>query len=173
MNNNTNGIKIQMGSWITIGNPSIAEIMADAGFDWLCIDLEHSVIDYYEAQQLIMAIQSKGIKAYVRVGENNNRIIKRILDAGADGIIVPSVNSAEEATKAVKAVKYPPFGNRGVGLARAQSYGFGFDSYLNKISKDIKLIVQIEHINAINELDAIIQTDGVDGTFIGPYDLSG
>jgi len=173
MNNNRNNFKIQLGSWITIGNTSIAEIMADSGFDWLCIDLEHSVIDYFEAQQLIIAIQSKGIKAFVRVGENNNRIIKRVLDAGADGIIVPSVNSADEAIKAVKAVKYPPFGNRGVGLARAQSYGFGFDSYLNKTSKDIKLIVQIEHINAINELDAIIQTDGVDGTFIGPYDLSG
>jgi len=173
MNNNKYNSEIQLGSWITIGNPSIAEVMADAGFDWLCIDMEHSVIDYFEAQQLIMTIQSKGIKAFVRVGENNSRIIKRILDAGADGIIIPSVSSAEEAIKAVKSVKYPPFGNRGVGLARAQSYGFGFDNYLNNTSKDIKLIVQIEHINAIRELDAIIQTDGVDGTFIGPYDLSG
>ena len=173
MNNISKVSKFQLGSWISIGHPIIAEVMSDAGFDWLCIDMEHSVIDYFEAQQLIMAIQSKGIKAFVRVGENNSRIIKRILDAGADGIIIPSVNSAEDAIKAVKSVKYPPYGNRGVGLARAQSYGFGFDSYLNKTSKDIKLIVQIEHINAINELDAIIQTDGIDGTFIGPYDLSG
>jgi len=161
------------GSWITLNNPSIAEIMADAGFDWLCVDMEHSVTDYAEAQQLIMAIQSKGIKAFVRVGENNTRIIKRVLDAGADGIIVPSVNSAAEALKAVEAVKYPPEGKRGVGLARAQSYGFGFDQYRDMTSKEIKLIVQIEHINAIKELDAILQTDGVDGTFIGPYDLSG
>jgi 2-dehydro-3-deoxyglucarate aldolase len=95
------------------------------------------------------------------------------LDAGADGIIVPSVNSADEAQKAVDSVKYPPFGKRGVGLARAQSYGFGFESYRDNASKEIKLIVQIEHINAINELDAILQTNGVDGTFIGPYDLSG
>jgi len=135
--------------------------------------MEHSVTDYAEAQQLIMAIQSKGIKAFVRVGENNTRIIKRVLDAGADGIIVPSVNSAAEAQKAVEAVKYPPEGKRGVGLARAQSYGFGFDQYRDASSKEIKLIVQIEHINAIKELDAILQTDGVDGTFIGPYDLSG
>jgi 2-dehydro-3-deoxyglucarate aldolase len=165
--------KLLFGSWITLNNPSIAEIMADAGFDWLCVDMEHSVIDYAEAQQLIMAIQSKGIKAFVRVGENNTRIIKRVLDAGADGIIVPSVNSAAEAQKAVEAVKYPPEGKRGVGLARAQSYGFGFDQYRDASSKEIKLIVQIEHINAIKELDAILQTDGVDGTFIGPYDLSG
>jgi 2-keto-3-deoxy-L-rhamnonate aldolase RhmA len=166
-------MKALIGSWITLNHPSIAEIMADAGFDWLCIDMEHSVTDYFEAQQLIIAIQSKGLQAYVRVGENNPRIIKRILDAGADGIIVPSVNSAAEAKKAVNAVKYPPFGNRGVGLARAQDYGFGFEKYKEEKAKNIKLIVQIEHINAIKELDTIIQTEGVDGTFIGPYDLSG
>lgn len=165
--------KTRLGSWITLNNPSIAEIMADAGFDWLCIDLEHSVTDYYEAQQLIVAIQSKGIKAFVRVGENNVRIIKRVLDAGADGIIVPSVNSKADAVKAVNAVKYPPHGTRGVGLARAQKYGFGFDEYRDNISKKIELIAQIEHINAIEELDEILGTDGIDGTFIGPYDLSG
>lgn len=165
--------KIKIGSWITINNYSIAEIMADAGFDWLCIDLEHSTIDYAETQQIIVAIQSRGIQAFVRVGENNTRIIKRVLDAGADGIIVPSVNSATEAKKAVDAVRYPPLGKRGVGLARAQNYGFGFEQYRDQKIKNIKLIAQIEHINAIKDLDAIIQTEGIDGTFIGPYDLSG
>ncbi len=162
-----------LGSWITLNHPSIAEIMSDAGFDWLCIDMEHSVTDYFEAQQLIMAIQSKGLKAFVRVGENNSRIIKRILDAGADGIIVPSVSSREEAIKAVQSVKYPPFGKRGVGLSRAQSYGFGFEFYKDEKAKKIKLIVQIEHIDAVRNLESIIEVDGVDGTFIGPYDLSG
>ena len=80
-------IKVSIGSWITLNHFSIAEIMADAGFDWLCVDMEHSVTDYFEAQQLIATIQAKGIKAYVRVGKNNTRIIKRVLDAGADGII--------------------------------------------------------------------------------------
>lgn len=164
---------IEIGSWITLNHTSIAEIMADAGFDWLCVDLEHSVIDYFEAQQLITVIQSKGLKAYVRVGENNARIIKRVLDAGADGIIVPSVNSRQDAIKAVESVKYPPDGKRGVGLARAQNYGFGFEEYRDKKAQEIKLIVQIEHIQAINELEEIIKTDGIDGTFIGPYDLSG
>lgn len=166
-------LKTYLGSWITLNNPSIAEVMADAGFDWLCIDLEHSVIDYSEAQALIMAIQSKGIKAFVRVGENNHRIIKRVLDAGADGIIVPSVNSEADARKAVQGVKYPPMGTRGVGLARAQGYGFNFEEYRDVKAKEITLIVQIEHINAIKELDAILQVEGVDGSFIGPYDLSG
>ena len=109
-----------IGSWITLGHISIVEIMADAGFDWLCIDIEHSVIDFYEVQLLILAIQSKNIKAYVRVGENNKGIIKRVLDAGADGIIVPMINSKADAIKAIEAVKYPPLGKRGVGLARAQ-----------------------------------------------------
>ena len=162
-----------IGSWITLNHISIVEIMADAGFDWLCIDLEHTVIDYSDVQQLIMAIQSKGLKAFVRVGENNSLIIKRVLDAGADGIIVPSVNSEEEARKAVSAIKYPPDGTRGVGLARAQNYGFNFENYRDGKAKHITLIVQIEHFNAIKELDAILQVEGVNGTFIGPYDLSG
>ena len=162
-----------IGSWITIGHPSIAEIMADAGFDWLCIDLEHTVTDYFEAQQLIMAIQGKGLKAFVRVGENNSRIIKRVLDAGADGIIVPFVNTANDAISAVNSIKYPPLGKRGVGLSRAQGYGFDFENYRDNKVRNIKLIVQIEHIDGILNLDSILQIEGVDGTFIGPYDLSG
>jgi 2-dehydro-3-deoxyglucarate aldolase len=165
--------KASIGSWISLNHPSVAEIMADAGFDWLCIDMEHSVTDYFEMQQLLMAIQGKGIKAFVRVGENNTRIIKRALDAGADGIIVPSVSSIEDARKAVNAVYYPPTGKRGVGLARAQGYGFDFESYRDNKAKNITLIAQIEHIDAIHNLDAIIQTEGIHGTFIGPYDLSG
>lgn len=162
-----------IGSWVTLNHVSIAEIMADVGFDWLCVDMEHSVIDYFEAQQLIAIIQSKGLKAFVRVGENNTRIIKRVLDAGADGIIVPMVNTVEEANKAVEAVKYPPKGKRGVGLARAQKYGFGFEDYKKGKANEIILIAQIEHIDAVNNLENILEIEGIDGTFIGPYDLSG
>ena len=164
---------ISLGSWITLNHFSIVEIMADAGFDWLCIDLEHSVIDYFEAEQLIATMEAKGCIPYVRVGENNPLIIKRMLDAGAVGIIVPAVNSKEDAIRAVKSVKYPPLGNRGVGLARAQNYGFGFDEYVEKINSRTIVIVQIEHIDAINNLEEILSTKGVDGSIIGPYDLSG
>lgn len=164
---------ISLGSWITLGHPSIVEIMAGAGFDWLCIDMEHSVIDYTTAQQLITAIQSKGLFSYVRVGENNARIVKRVLDAGADGIIVPMVCSKADAVKAVGAVKYPPVGRRGVGLARAQQYGFGFEEYASRVNTETKIIAQIEHIDAIKNLDEILSVDGIDGTIIGPYDLSG
>jgi len=162
-----------IGSWITLNHPSIAEILADAGFDWLCIDMEHSVTDYFEAQQLIATIQAKGLKAYVRVGQNNARIIKRVLDAGADGIIVPMVNTKNEAQQAIDAIKYPPKGKRGVGLARAQKYGFGFEDYKDNDADEIQLIVQIEHVDAVNNLEEILSLEEIDGTFIGPYDLSG
>ena len=163
---------ITIGSWITLNHPSVCEILADSGFDWLCIDLEHSAIDFFETQNLISIIQLKGLKAYVRVGENNNLIIKRVLDAGADGIIVPMVNNTDDVKKAVDSLKYPPLGKRGVGLSRAQNYGFGFENYKNNVSDKIKLIVQIEHIDAINNLDAILSNKFVDGSIIGPYDLS-
>ena len=164
---------ITIGSWITLNHFSIVEIMADAGFDWLCVDLEHSVIDYYEAEQMIATIQSKGITPYVRVGENNPRIIKRVLDAGAVGVIVPMIKSKEDAIRAVNTVKYPPMGKRGVGLARAQNYGFGFEEYAKDINQTTKVIAQIEHIDAINNLEDILHVDEIDGTIIGPYDLSG
>jgi 2-dehydro-3-deoxyglucarate aldolase len=164
--------KNTIGSWITLGHPSIAEIMGNFKFDWLCVDMEHSAIDFFEAQQLISTIQSKGVLAFVRVGENNSRIIKRVLDSGADGIIVPMVKNKDEALSAISSVNYPPIGTRGVGLSRAQDYGLGFEKYKNNKAKNIKLIIQIEHIDAINNLKEIISLDGIDGTFIGPYDLS-
>ena len=167
------GSKISIGSWITLSHFSIVEIMADAGFDWLCIDLEHSVIDYYEAEILIATIQSKGIKPYVRIGKNDALIIKRVLDAGAEGIIIPMINSKADAIKAIESVKYPPKGSRGVGLARAQNYGFSFNEYYDRINEDIRIIVQIEHIDAIRNLKDILSLDEIHGSIIGPYDLSG
>ncbi len=172
-NDNKIDQKISIGSWITIGHFSIIEIMANAGFDWLCIDLEHSVIDYYETEQLIATIQSKGLIPFVRVGENSTRIINRVLDAGAEGIIVPQVNTKQDAIRAVQAAKYSPIGTRGVGLARAQEYGFGFEEYAKQSNDKIKVIAQIEHIDAIDNLEEILNVDGIDGTIIGPYDLSG
>ena len=162
-----------IGSWITLNHFSIGEIMADAGFDWLCIDMEHSVIDYYEAEQLIATIEAKGCTPYVRVGANDPLLIKRVLDAGAKGVIVPMINSKDDAMKAVNAVKYPPFGSRGVGLARAQGYGFNFKEYAESVNDETTVIAQIEHVDAINNLEEILLVDGIDATIIGPYDLSG
>lgn len=167
------GYSLTIGSWITLGHPAVAEIMAKAGFDWLTIDLEHSAISLDQAQQLIQVIELCGVTPLVRVGENSPYLIKRVMDAGAHGVIVPMVNTAREAKMAVDAVKYPPEGRRGVGLGRAQGYGFGFEKYRDWSKEMSLVIVQIEHIDAIHNLSDILAVDGVDGSIVGPYDLSG
>jgi len=161
-----------IGSWITLAHPAIAEIMAKAGFDWLVVDLEHSVITIREAEELIRVIDLCNVVPLVRVSSNDPIQIKRVMDAGAHGVVIPMINSPEEAEKAVAAVRYPPRGIRGVGLARAQGYGINFNDYTEWVNKESVVIVQIEHIDAINNLGKILSTDGVDGFIVGPYDLS-
>lgn len=163
---------VSIGSWITIGDSSVVEIMARKGFDWLTIDMEHSAITIDIAQRLIRIIDLCGVVPLVRVCENDATVIKCVMDAGARGVIVPMVNSKEDAFKAVNAVKYPPQGTRGVGLARAQDYGLGFQEYKQWVEKDSVVIVQIEHIDAVTNLAEILQVPDVDGFIVGPYDLS-
>jgi 2-dehydro-3-deoxyglucarate aldolase len=165
--------QVAIGSWITLAHPAIAEIMAKAGFDWLAIDMEHSVITIREAEELIRVIDLCGVVPLVRLSANDPVQIKRVMDAGANGVIVPMVNSEAEAEQAVSAVRYPPQGTRGVGLARAQGYGSSFDNYLNWVNKESVVIVQVEHIDAVNNLERILSVDGVNGFIVGPYDLSG
>jgi 2-keto-3-deoxy-L-rhamnonate aldolase RhmA len=166
---------ITIGSWITIGNNAIAEILANVGFDWLVVDLEHTTISLEQAGELIRTIELSGVTSLVRLTSNDENQIKRVMDAGAQGIIVPMVKNAKDATSAVAATRYPPQGNRGVGLARAQKYGASFKEYLGWLS-DINsgpiVVVQIEHIDAVNNLKEILNVDGVDAFIIGPYDLS-
>ena len=161
-----------VGSWITLGHSSVAEIMTHAGFDFLVVDMEHSVIELSEAQDLIRAVSAGGVVPLVRVGENNANLIKRVMDAGAQGVIVPLVNTPEDARAAVFAAKYPPFGRRGVGLARAQGYGFSFERYMKKEDPQTVVLALIEHREAIENLEEILSVQGLDGTLIGPYDLS-
>lgn len=162
-----------VGSWITIGNEIIAEIMAKAGFDWLVIDMEHSAITLPQAQNMVRIIDLCGGAPLIRVSENNANEIKRAMDTGAHGVIVPMVNTAEEARRAVAAVRYPPKGKRGVGLARAQRHGLDFSGYQKWVASESVVIVQIEHKDAIPNLDQILNVEGVDGFLIGPYDISG
>ena len=162
-----------LGSWVTLGHPAIAEVMADAGFDWLAIDLEHSAITLRETEDLIRAIEGSGCIPLVRLSSNNPVQIKRVMDSGAHGVIVPMVNSEEEARAAVAAVKYPPIGKRSFGLARAQRYGNRFSEYIDWAAENTIVIVQIEHIEAVRSIDQILAVSGVDGYFVGPYDLSG
>jgi len=165
--------ELTLGSWIMIGNPMSIEVMALAGFDWLVIDIEHTSIDLETTQVLITTIQANDMKALVRVSKNEEVVIKKVLDMGADGIIVPMVSSKEDAHRAVDYAKYPPMGKRGVGLYRAQKYGQGFEAYKKWVDEELVIIAQIEHIDAVKNIDDILQVEGIDGTIIGPYDLSG
>jgi 2-dehydro-3-deoxyglucarate aldolase len=164
--------KLTIGSWITIGHHSVIEIMASAGFEWLTIDMEHSPISFETAQTLIATTKACGLSSLVRVGKNDELIIKRVMDSGADGVIVPMVNTKEEACNAVSYVKYPPKGRRGVGLARAQEYGIGFEKYKNWLEESSVVIAQVEHIDSVKNIEEIISVPGIDGIIIGPYDLS-
>ncbi len=167
--------ELTLGSWITLGNTSVAEILANAGYDWLVVDLEHTTISIEQAGELIRIIDLAGVTPLVRLTSNDENQIKRVMDAGAHGIIVPMVNNAEDAINAVAATRYPPAGNRGVGLARAQGYGVSFQNYLSwqsDMDSGPVVVVQIEHINAVAHLKEILNVPGVDAFIIGPYDLS-
>lgn len=161
-----------IGSWITLGHVGIAEIMASAGFDWLVVDLEHSVIAIDTAGDLIRVIDLCGVAPLVRLTSNHPDQIKRIMDAGAHGVVVPMVTCAGDAARAIAAVHYAPEGARGVGLARAQGYGVRFKEYFAWQKENAVVIVQIEHKSALDHLDEILTVPGVDGFIIGPYDLS-
>ncbi|MGD8777296.1 MAG: aldolase/citrate lyase family protein [Syntrophobacterales bacterium] len=165
--------QVTLGSWITLAHPAIAEIMSGSGFDWLAVDLEHSVITIREAEELIRVIALSGVWPLVRLSANDPVQIKRVMDAGAHGVIVPMVNSTSDAKQAVEAVRYPPEGKRGVGLARAQGYGSTFESYRKWLNQESVVVAQVEHIEAVHNLEAILSVDGIDGFIVGPYDLSG
>ncbi|WP_051693911.1 HpcH/HpaI aldolase family protein [Desulfohalovibrio reitneri] len=161
-----------LGSWITLAHPAVAEIMARSGFSWLAVDLEHSSITLGEAERLIRTIDLCGASPMVRLSSNDPVQIKRVMDAGAHGLIVPMVNTPDEARAAASAMHYPPRGTRGVGLYRAQAYGVSFPEYKQALAERGVLIVQVEHIEAVRNLEAILAVDDVDGFIVGPYDLS-
>lgn len=163
---------LTLGTWITIPHQAVVEILSSAGFEWMVLDLEHAAIDYQAMMNLIGHIQGNGMEALVRVSKNEEVVIKKAMDAGANGVIVPMVKNAAEAKEAVGYVKYPPHGKRGVGLSRAQQYGVGFESYKKWLQESSVVIVQVEHIESVNNLEAILQVEGVDGIIVGPYDLS-
>ncbi len=156
-----------------MSDPIVVEIMTKAGFDWLAVDMEHSALTLEQVQNHVRTIESAGLPALVRVGENDGNLIKRVMDTGASGVIVPMVNTKQEAQKAVQSVRYPLKGTRGVGLGRATDYGFNFPAYKDWANQKSVVIVQIEHIDGVNHIDEILQVEGIDAFMVGPYDLSG
>lgn len=172
LKNKLNNQELTIGSWLTIPHQSVIEILGTAGFEWLTIDIEHAAISIETVMNLIGHIQGNGMQALVRVSKNEEVVIKRVLDAGADGVIIPMIKNKEEAIEAVNYVKYPPLGKRGVGLNRAQKYGTAFKTYQEWVKNEVVIIAQIEHIEAVNNLEEILSTEGIDGIIVGPYDLS-
>ncbi len=163
-----------IGSWLNSGSPIVAELMAACGFDFLCVDVEHSAVDLPQTQQLFQAIRSGHPKcaALVRMHGVDYAFVKRYLDAGAHGVVAPLVRTREEAELLVQAAKYPPQGLRGVGFCRANDYGLRVADEFARANDEILVAVQIEHIEAVRNIEAILSVPGIDAAFIGPYDLT-
>ena len=164
--------RILIGTIVTQPNPTIAEILAEVGFDWLWIDAEHSPMGMGGVQGILQAVEDR-CACVVRVPTSNEVYIKKALDIGAPAIIAPHVDSVEIAEQVVKWVKYPPIGERSIGVARAHAYGMNVASYMDNANDQIAVIVQIEHVKGAQDIERILEVDGVDAVLIGPYDLSG
>lgn len=159
-----------LGSIIALPCAEVAEMFSRAGFDWLFVDTEHAPLDPLAAQGLLQAARCPCL---VRVPAGEEAAIKKALDIGAAGVVVPQVNSAEDAERIVRYCRYPPRGSRGVGIVRAQGYGLDFKEYVEGANDSVIVMLQIEHIDAVNNIDSIVRVPGVDALMIGPYDLSG
>jgi len=164
--------KPAIGGWMTLASSLASELLAHAGFDFLVVDTEHSPTDTETVVQMLQAMKGQPVSPMVRVVWNDIGLIKRALDSGAHGVVVPMVNTVAEARQAVAACRYPPQGVRSVGGARPPlSFGVSRAEYLAEANREIMLAVQIEHVDAVARADDIAAVDGVDSLFIGPNDL--
>jgi 4-hydroxy-2-oxoheptanedioate aldolase len=159
-----------IGGWLSIDSAYTAEVMANCGFDWLCLDMQHGMLDYNDLKNMLPAISTTNTIPLVRVPWNEPYQIMKALDAGAYGVIVPLVNNRAEAEKAVSACKYPPLGIRSYGPIRGAIYGGA--GYAKEANDEIACVVMIETAEALINLDDILSTPGVDAAYIGPADLA-
>lgn len=160
-----------IGAMLTLPTVATAEILADVGFDWFFVDGEHGPLDSAEILGILQAVGDR-VPCVVRVPAADEAWIKRVLDMGADGIIVPQVNTAQQAADVVRFSRYAPAGSRGVGLGRAQGYGMRFAEYVESANERVAVIVQAEHADAVENIEQIVQVLGIDAIQLGPYDLS-
>ena len=159
--------------WISYAHPSITETFARAAFDFLAIDMEHSTISLEQAQRIIAASQSYGVPCLPRPVSHSNDYFKPLLDSGADGFLVQMVNTPEEIKAMINLLKYPPVGCRTYGVNRAQSYGFDFDAYIQSWNETSVFMIQVESIQAVENIEKLLAFDEIDGVMVGPYDISG
>ncbi len=165
------GGKPTIGSWMQLPNASVAEIMGDAGYDWVAIDLEHGAFSLHQLPDMFRALELGGTLPLVRLAQGHIKDCKQALDAGAGGVIVPMVESAEELQMVKDACCWPPAGTRGVGFSRANLFGKYFQAYQEEAQAPL-LVAMIENIKAVDQLDKILQVEGLDAILVGPYDLS-
>jgi 4-hydroxy-2-oxoheptanedioate aldolase len=162
-----------VGTWLSLGSITAARFLARAGFAWLTVDIEHSLVDWETATHMFASIADAGCTALARVPANRHDHIKRVLDNGAHGIVVPMVNSREEAQAAVAAALYPPVGNRSVGgSVHALNYHTSANDYYANVNQEVVIVLQCEHIKAVEDADAIFSVPGIDAIFVGPNDLA-
>jgi len=161
------------GGWISYREPAIAETFAKAGFDFIAIDMEHTTISIDDANRIITSAQSEGGICIPRQVSHNNDYMKPMLEAGADGIMIPMVNTVDEANIIVNNFKFPPVGRRSFGVNRAHGYGFDFEKYISTWNDSGLFVIQIESITAVENIDVLLTIDGLDAVMIGPYDISG
>ena len=159
-----------LGAWLMIPSAFSAEIVAHTKFDWICVDMQHGVIDYAQMVTMLQAVSSTDVTPLVRVPWNEPGIIGKTLDAGARGVIIPMVNSRADAERAVQACRYAPLGARSYGPVRANYYA-GFDYFANA-NEDVLCIVMIETRDAVAHVDEILSVPGIDAVYVGPADLS-
>ncbi|MBN2048673.1 MAG: hypothetical protein JW750_12580 [Anaerolineaceae bacterium] len=162
-----------LGTWNMIGHSAVIEILALAGYDWVAMDLEHGQFEISRLADYCQILERLGVAPICRLPVLQPEYFKWALDAGAQGVIVPWVRSVEDARLAAQYTRYPPRGARGVGITRAHEYGSNFEEYVSTANDEILLVLMIEHIDAVNAIDDILQVPDVDAILIGPYDLSG
>ena len=159
-----------VGTIVSLASSEVAEVLSAAGFDWLFIDAEHSPLEALAIQHILQGAGST--PCLIRLARADEVSIKKALDVGAAGVIAPLVNSAEQAAQVVRWARYAPLGTRGVGVGRAHGYGFKFQEYVSSANDETVVVVQAEHSDAVNNMEAIVQVPGVDAVLVGPYDLS-
>lgn len=161
-----------VGSLVTLPSPDVAEMMARVGFDYLWIETEHAPMGFVEAQTLIQAVGGR-CPCLVRIPDRQEVWVKKALDTGCDGIIVPQIRSAEEARQIVAWSLYPPEGQRSVGVSRAHGYGMAFRETVSTVNERLVIVLQVEHRDAVAHIASIAGVPGIDALLVGPYDLSG
>jgi len=160
-----------IGSWIQIPHTSVAEIMGEAGYDWVAVDMEHGAVSPHQLPDLFRALELGNTLPLARLAQGYTKDCKQALDAGAGGVIVPMVESAKQLMEVRDACRWPPAGRRGIAFSRANLFGKHFDDYIEEAQQPL-LVAMIEHRHAVENLESILSVEGLDAILIGPYDLS-